>query len=45
MNSVFSDHSQFGLLFGGRSVRIKDGVHEAGGVGSVRRIAPWPAAL
>ena len=41
----FSDHSKFGTLFGSKSVRIKSGDDERDGVGSARRIGPWPISF
>jgi len=39
-----SDHENMGKVLGAKVVRIKDGVQNINGVGSVRRITPIPFA-
>lgn len=39
---AFSDHEQFGTLFGAKSRLFKSGVDTVNGVGSTRRLGFWP---
>lgn len=43
--ALFADHERFATLLGGRCTRIKDGVGDPNGLGSVRRIGPGPLAF
>ena len=40
--SVLADHNRLGQVFGVPVARIRDGIDAPNGVGSIRRIGPWP---
>ena len=42
---VFSDHEQFGALFGAKSRLFKSGTDALNGVGSARRFGFWPVGF
>lgn len=41
----FADHNKFGALLGGFSKLAKTGKNQVNGVGSVRRVGPWPISF